>query len=287
MRLPLLVLFGVASVGCSATVATSPEAADAEAAGPATAVVIVERTSGPGDGTRAEAVARFVQMRSGSVDEAALRMVGAAVDFPAIGACAAVGRTRERDRGEVHARAVKLADVGAVTLEANGVRTSLVARQLPDVADLVSGVVYTARGESGLAPRVRYALSGAGMADVEAFDVVATAPAEPSDVRVAGQDAKSEVALIPGAAVDITWEASASSEDAMYVDIAPRDASSAVVRCSFADNGRATLPSSVLATVDEGTMSLHRLHRESFRARGLDGGEIRFDFARAVAFTRR
>ncbi len=267
-------------VGCSAPVSASPEAADAEAATPAAAIVVVERTSGPGDGTRAEAVARFVQMRSGAVDEQALRMIGAAVDFPALGGCAPV----RRGVGDAPARAVKLADVGGISLEANGVRTTLAARQLPDVADLVSGVVYTGRGETALFPQTRYTVRSTGTPEVDAFEVYAMAPSEPADVRVAGQDGRATVVLATGAAVDLTWDA--GGDDLVYVDVAPADASTPMTRCLFADTGRATLASSAIGA-DVGTLSLHRLHREAFRARGLDSGEIRFDFARAVGFTRR
>jgi hypothetical protein len=288
MRLQLLSL-GVPSalallVGCSAPVAASSEAADAEATSPAAAIVVVERTSGPGDGTRAEAIARFVQMRTGVVDEQALRMIGAAVDFPALGACTQVGR----GWGDAPARAVKLADVGGVSLEASGVKTTLAARQLPDVADLVSGVVYTGRGENALFPQVRYTLRSTGTAEVDAFEVNATAPAEPWDVRVAGQDGRAPVLLPQGgaAAVDLSWEAGAI-DDLVYVDVASKDAGTPVTRCLFADAGRAALPSASFGTIDEGTISVHRLHREAFRARGLDSGEVRFDFARAIGFTRR
>jgi hypothetical protein len=286
MRLPLLSLAVPSAlallVGCSAPVAASAEAADAEATGPASAVVVVERTSGPGDGTRAEAIARFVQMRSGVVDEQALRMIGAAVDFPALGACAPVGR----GWGDAPARAVKLADVGGISLEANGVKTTLAARQLPDVADLVSGVVYTGRGESALFPQVRYTLRSTGTAEIDAFEVNATAPAEPADVRVASQDGRAAVLLVPGVAVELTWEPGAS-DDLVYVDVASREVGTPVTRCLFTDTGHASLPSASLGAVDEGTLSVHRLHREAFRAHGLDSGEVRFDFARAVSFTRR
>ncbi len=286
MRLSLL-SFGTVSalallVGCSAPVAASSETADAEATSPAAAIVVVERTSGPGEGTRAEAIARFVQMRSGVVDEQALRMIGAAVEFPALGACAQVGR----GLGDAPARAVKLADVGGISLEANGVKTALAARQLPDVADLVSGVVYTGRGESALFPQARYTLRSTGTAEVDALEVNATAPAEPADLRVASQDGRAAVLLVPGVAVDLTWERG-TGLDLVYVDVASRDAGTPVTRCLYTDTGRATLPSAALGTIDEGTLSLHRLHREAFRARGLESGEVRFDFARAVAFTRR
>jgi hypothetical protein len=40
--------------------------------------------------------------------------------------------------------------------------------------------------------------------------------------------------------------------------------------------------------VDEaGTLVVHRMHREPLIARGLQGGEVRFDFSRSVAYVRR
>src|SRR5437879_778319 len=90
---PLLLIGPLA--GCSANVAATPEPADAEASA-LTAVVVVERTVGyaGADSARSEAVARFVRVRGGTVDEDALRMVGAAVDFPPLGACARVTAQR-------------------------------------------------------------------------------------------------------------------------------------------------------------------------------------------------
>jgi hypothetical protein len=272
---------GAAAFGCASPVAGA-DGLDAEAAAPATAVVVVERTSGPADGTRAEAVARFVQMRSGAVDEQALRLVGAVIDFPPLGACATPGAGRSNGA----ARAVRLADVGTVTLESNGVRTNLVPRQVPDVADLVNGVVYTARGEAALGPRATYSLRATGTADLEPFEVLATSPAEPTDVRISPQDG----------ALDVIWDAG-SADDVVYIDIAsstnaPRDtnagAGTGLTRCLFADGGHATIPASAIAVhagADAGTVTLHRLHRDSFHVRGLDGGEVRFDFARILPFS--
>jgi hypothetical protein len=286
MRTPILPL-GAASIialgGCSVQ-AAGGDSADAEASTQATAVVVVERTAGPGDAARAEAVARFVQMRAGAVDDQALRMVGAAVDFPAVGACAPAGAARPLT--EAPARAVKLADVGVVFLEANGVKTNLVARQVPDVADLVSGVVYTARAEASLAPRTRYVLRSGGTAEIDAFDVAALAPSEPAELQVGNQDGHGAIALAPSAGAELTW-AWEPSDDLVYVDIASSDSSTPVMRCLFGDTGHATVPASAFGAAEQGTISVHRLHREAFRARGLDSGEIRFDFARTVAFTRR
>ena len=288
MRATHLLTFGTLSVGlaafgCSAPVAAEGSA-DAEVTTRAMAIVVVERTNGPGDSTRAEAVARFVQMRAGAVDDQALRMVGAVVDFPALGECAPM---RANQTGyDSPARAVKLADVGSVTVEANGVRTSFVPRRVPDVADLVSGVVYTARGEQALAPHTLYTVRGTGTTDVDSFEALATAPSEPNEVRVAGQDGTTTVALGAGSGVDVSWDVGLA-DDLVYVDVTPNDTTTPAVRCLFSDNGRARLDASALGAMDEGTMSIHRLHRETFRAKGLDTGEIRFDFARALPFTRR
>jgi hypothetical protein len=92
--------------------------------------------------------------------------------------------------------------------------------------------------------------------------------------------------LPSGAPLDIAWTAD-TSDDTLYVDVQP-----AAVRCAL-DGGqhsaeapaRAILPASL---VDEaGTIVVHRLHREPLAARGLAGGEVRFDFSRSVAYQRR
>jgi hypothetical protein len=332
MRLPILapaVLVAVASlVGCATSVLGSGDQADAEASTVATAIVVVERTVSmspgsvsPGTGggaaetVRGEAVARVVRMRSGPVDEDALRLVGGAVDLPALGTCTALGASRDGSGSSSSGaasgsgsaspmRVMSLVDVGAVTLEAGGVKTSLAPRQLPDVADLVSGVVYTARpGDGAIPARGSFVVRAAGSADLDVapFVVDAIAPGEPTDLRISGQDARSAagVALVPNAAAEVTW-APGGTEDVVYVDILPSAVTMTVtantlgasgagpVRCVFADAaGRGALPASALAAFEDGTLSVHRLHRESFHAHGIEPGEVRFDFARAVAFSRR
>jgi hypothetical protein len=47
------------------------------------------------------------------------------------------------------------------------------------------------------------------------------------------------------------------------------------------------LPAGALVTLDDASLAVHRLHREGFRVRGVDPGEVRFDFARVVSVTRR
>jgi hypothetical protein len=277
----------VAATGCSASVAASPEAADAEAASSASAVVVVERTIGPGDGTRAEAVARFIRMRGGPVDDDALRMVGAFLELPPLGVC-----RRLEAEAKPTGRAIELLDVGNVTLAADQQKTQLRPRRLPDVADLVWGVVYARAAEAEALPaHTRYELQVAGSAedDVPAFVVSADAPEAPRDLRVAGQDGQRGAVELSAsdASFDITWEPGAFADDVVYVDWSTRwNDTRSTLRCTYADTGRASIPSAVLAGVESGTLTLHRVHREPFRARGLDTGEIRFDMGRALSFSR-
>ena len=270
--------------GCTTSVSTPGEAADAEVTCTnATAIVVVEGSSS-NEGVRTEAVARFVRARSGAVDADALRMVGAAVDFPAVGGCASLGAARAPS-----SRAIALLDVGGVTLFAGESVAALQPRQLPDVADLVSGVVYSAAARGGALPsKSAYLLrvDGAPEADVSPFAVSAKSPGEPSDVRFAGDDGRGgAVTIASGTPVDLAWEAGAG-DDAIYVDLAGTS-SAPITRCLFVDSGHATLGAAAFGALEDGTIAVHRLHRESFHARGVDPGEVRFDFARVVSFVRR
>jgi hypothetical protein len=266
MRSALLFLSSAAAapmlVACAANVSTSAEGADAEAVAPATAIVVVKKAAGE----PAQAVARFVRMRSGAVDDQTLRMLHATVELPALGTCESVG-TREL-AWSAPARAVRLADVGAVSLEASGARTALVPREVPDVADLVGGPVYTAQQLPAGAGTI-VLRGGAPELDVAPFEIAAAAPVEPSEVRVSFVASGAELGWDPG-----------SADDVVFVEIAGEGAPA---RCVFGDSGHALVPSASFG--DEGSLTLHRVHRETFRAKGLDSGEIRFDFAKTVAYS--
>jgi hypothetical protein len=189
--------------------------------------------------------------------------------------------------GTAAAPRVELVDVGAVSLEVSGRETHLVPRQLPDVTDVVTGVVYARAAEAALFPAAsRYVVHVNGGPEVDPFEVSATAPADPADIRIAGED-PTGLTVPAGTPVEVGWTPGAS-DDSLFVDVQP-----AAVRCTL-DSGqhsaapppaRATLPASL---VDEaGTLVVHRMHREALVARGLEGGELRFDFSRSVAYVRR
>jgi hypothetical protein len=302
------------SFGCSAPVGAAPsgEGPAVEGTASSAALVLVERTvsTGAGDSARAEAVARFIRMRAGSIDEEALRMVGATVDFPAAGTCAPLTtlstRTTQAPENEP-ARAVELVDVGSVSVEANGVSLSLPPRRLPDILELVSGVVYSTRAPDAESfpteapyvlrvsgrPNLSNGVPSSMETDPGPFVVSAVAPASLGDsdtLQIGGHDAKTSGAIVlsSDAPIDVVWTAG-NPEDIVYIDVTSANSSvspgSHASRCVFGDTGRAVLPPGVLA-LGEGTLGVHRLHREFFQARGIDSGEIRFDFARVLAFRR-
>jgi hypothetical protein len=279
MRFAALALpLSFAAAGCAGNVSGVP--GDAEAASTTSAVIVVERTIDAVQGSHAEGSARFVRVAAPASVDDALRAIGAALELPARGACATV-RSLASGGGTARevAPVVELLDVGAVSVKADGVQIHLLPRQLPDVTDVVSGVVYArAADPSSLPASTRYVVHVAGGQGLGPFDMAAVAPSDPSAVHIAGEDEHGTV-LASGSTVDLAWTAD-GADDPVYVDVRPSG-----VRCVFANTGEAAV--STLLFDDAGTLVVHRLHRESLRLPGIDSGEVRFDFARSVAYLRR
>jgi hypothetical protein len=276
-----------AMLGCTGNVSGSGGTGDAEATA-THAVVIIERSVDAVNGVRAEASARFVRVAASSSTNDAFRAIGAALDLPGPGMCVGHGKIHAAGAaaGEV-APVVELSDVGSVTLEiVGGARTRLVPRQLPDVTDVVSGVVYARATDAAFLPADSiYAVHVGGAAGAGGFDIAAVAPGDPSDVHVAGEDPTGRLTA-HGMAIEIAW-ASDRSSDVVYADVQP-----AGVRCVLAGSpgtsGDALVHGSVSTSLldDTGTLVVHRLRREPMGAAGVDDGEVRFDFARSISYVR-
>lgn len=265
--LPLPVL-----IGCAGTVSAGADGVDADATTTTSALVSIERTADP-NGSRAEASARFLRVQGTSPDQA-LEAIGAALELPAAGACAAISPRVSAVPAQLPR--VELMDVGGVAIEASGVETRLSPRQLPDVTDVVSGVVYARATDPALLPDgTRYYVRVAGAPELEAFTVGAMAAGSPDEVRVSGEGPDGAVAA-SGANIELSWP---NGDDIVYVDVQPVG-----VRCSLGDTGRGSV--STLLLDETGSLVVHRLRRESIRVRGVDSGEIRFDFARTIAYRR-
>jgi hypothetical protein len=256
--LPVLLL----SVGCTVGNPDGPDA-EAQTTTTATAIVVIERTTA-GDAI----VARFLRARQATVDDSTVHTSGLQ-DVPAPGTC-----VTSFDSPVTAARAVDLLDVGTVTLDA----TTLLPRAMPDPAGMVSGYFYSARSVEAFTASSRVSLRASGGQDLpEGFAVSVAAPHDLADVLVT-----------PSAAgLDVSWSVSTDADpaetDVVYVDVL---APSMLARCAASDVGRLTIPASAIGNVEEGTLAVHRVHREPFRARGIDPGEIRFDLARVVTFRR-
>jgi hypothetical protein len=285
MRLAALALLPPlsAAIGCAGSVA-GPEGGDAETA-TTSALVTVERTTDTteGVGSRARASARFLRVTAPASAVDALRAIGATLNLPARGTCATIASLGDSPMAQ--APVVELVDVGEVSLSAEGVETHLVARQLPDVTDVVSGVIYARATDTALLPAsARYTVHIAGSPGLSPLQIVATAPSDPGDIQIAGEDVAGTL-VSTAATVDLSWPADRAG-DVIYIDVRP-----AGVRCVLDGIPRlATVRSASLAAAlldDAGSLVVHRLRREPLRTDGIDSGEIRFDFARTVAYTRR
>ena len=278
MPSPLLGRYALASfaplvIACATPAGGDEALAPAAAEGASSAALIVlERTVSADDTVHGSAVARFLKMRSGSLDDETLRMVGATLDLPETGSCAASPSGSLALAPSDGPRAVELLDVGSVAFEANGLRTTLEARALPDIVDLVTGVVYSTRTTTlhaldpersdSLPSRGTYVVRSTGStrtADpdraVPAFTVPATAVGEPSELRIDGQDARAPdgVTLSAGTRVDLSWAASGAgdandTEDAVYVELSSHS-SSMKVRCRFEDRGVGSIPAWLLTSL--------------------------------------
>lgn len=260
-----------AAVGCAVPPNDAPDAEVSSQS--ATALVLVERSAGPGEASRESLVARFVRARQGTMDDPALRIAGVVQELPAIGTCS----TTVDPDGALQARAIDLLDVGALAVEGPQGRTVMLPRAMPDPAGVVSGVFYsTSRASEAFAPGSPLALRASGGVDLEGFAVQANAPKDLTDVQVAASPL----------GLEVTWDATdADPRDVVYVDVlAP--APQAIARCTGTDGGHLVLPVSVLGAAEEGLVAVHRVHREPFRAKGVDPGEVRFDLARVVPFRR-
>lgn len=279
MRLPLFLITAVSSSSLVACVGAGPDTSTdsgTETSSTATAIVVIERTAGPGDAVRGDAItARFVRVKQGLVDDPALRMAGVAEDLPGLGTCFAPSEATPVLQG----LGVELLDVGQIVLTSEDAKSSavLLPRSMPDPAGVVSGVIYSSRSADVFNAGSGVSLRALGGADlVEGFSLSVTAPSDVTDVQVTS---------VPSG-LDVSWDAEgADPHDLVYVDVlspAPR----VVTRCTSIDGGRLLVPQSLIAGVDEGQIAVHRLHKESFKAKGIEPGEVRFDVAKVVTFRR-
>jgi hypothetical protein len=268
------------ALGCSGTVVSASDASTSTTQ----AMLSVERTATAGDPAgpaRAHASAYFLRLQAGADPILAARLVGAMNVLPAIGQCEAVGVLSDQAMPLATLGPVDLVDVGEVGLEASNTRATLAARAFPDVADLVSGVVYTTRDlvADPLPDHGTYTFRIAGSNTVLATTLEARAPGPAGNLWVAGVPLRSETLALRRGDLSIRWEPAAGT-DQVYIELASmEDGPLDRVRCAFANDGQAVIAASALPKAAAQSISIHLVRREGVAAPGLDGGWIRFDLA--------
>ncbi len=236
--------------------------------------------------TRGDALAGFVRAPA-KVDVAeVLTISGLGLDVPARGECFSEAPTVSDFASLGDA---ELLEVDSVRLETESGTHELAPFAFPTVADLLRGVVYLSRDQSGdsLPPGSSYTFLGDGLeTGPHTIEVISTRSSPPplSGVTIGGFSLGNSVSLAPGPVVDLRWEPGESASDLIVVTLESGDDFWA---CTFADNeGFGSVP---LLTGDgvelgadgrSGILAIHRV-----RANKDDGGvdlpavTITFDFA--------
>lgn len=275
---PALVLVALGLGACSGNV---PDGADATAS-TTQALVVVEQSvpQNASDTARANASAWFLRVNDPQSLNDANRLVTDVFDVPAVGSCAVLG-SQKPPSATSPMSPVELAYAGDVVVQTDRSRVQLAMRAFPDLANLVSGVVYTARnGSDLLLPAAgTIAVKASGGYDLAPIDAEAYAPAPPDQVTVNGQSLSSDsVSLRGGAPIEISWNAE-NQGDFIYVDLEPSKGSrSATLRCSLADTGSGQIDAPTLPSA-ELRFSLHRVRTSPLKTATHEVGLARFDFA--------
>ena len=281
LRIGAIALFGaLPGLGCSGAVANASDASTTSTQ----ALLSVERSATAADPTgtaRAHASAYFLRLQAGADPNMAARLVGAATILPPVGQCSAVEVLGDSGLPLASLGPVDSVDVGTVTVEAAETRAILAPRAFPDVVDSVSGVVYTTRDPiaNRLPEKGVYTFKVAGSLAVPPLALEGHAPGPIEELTVGGVPLGSEATLLPRSDSTINWRPEPGT-DLVYVELAStEDGPLERVRCTFANEGQATISGSALPKAASQSVSVHVVHREVFTGVGVDSGEIRFDLA--------
>jgi hypothetical protein len=225
--------------------------------------------------TKEVASASFLRTRDGSDPTVVARLVGVMPDLPAAGTCAVLGDNQIAP-SSVPLRTlspVEMVHVGEVSLgnghEGGGVQ--LVPRAYPDVAHLLSGVVYTSSGAEGLQEREKALFRVGGAGEIPGFEIDLPMPRAIEALWVNDVLVGDEVAGVPrgsgGGVVEVRWagdaektEPTTARSEITFVDAVIEGASGPVTRLRCATHDTSV----VLAGVrpDAGltfNLTIHRL----------------------------
>ena len=269
----LFAVLGALGVGCTGA---GPDAVlDADVSSRTQGIVFVERVD-DGGGARVHVGGRFFRSQ-GVQAEALPALVGAPPAASSVGCTerGAMGEGLDSTQAEV-----QLLDVGAIDARADALVARMSPHRLPDLWNVVSGVVY---GLDGQLPAGAWQFTAAGDPTTlrGAFDVSGAPPEPMAELRI-GDDA---LPLAHGAAVSLPrrgglslrWARGASTDRVAVVF-----EGAGTLSCSARDDGSFDLEAQQVDRVREllrqgGTLSVHRLRVIPFAVSGIDRASLVFD----------
>ena len=219
-----------------------------------------------------------------TVDEQALRIAGAAWDLPAPGTC--VAAAQDAAQPALQPRSVDLLDVGVLTIDARSTAHTP-PRRAPSCSRARCRIPQASSPASST-PHAPPRLSRPRRACSSTRAAVPTCPRASGSTwrhRATSVTCACRPRRAASTSAGTSTRLPSDARDLVYVDVLG-PSSRLVARCTALDVGQLSVPATSLGAIDEGMLSVHRLHRESFRAKGIEPGEIRFDVARVVAFHR-
>jgi len=173
---------------------------------------------------------------------------------------------------------IELLEAGDLKVETEGSSVTLYPSHFPGLLPFISGVTYgeARAAQVGRAHQVR-ASSGGGES-VGPFSAQLPSPALPRLISIAGNLPGTSLTVEKTRGVEVQWEASASSPDAVtYIAIRhTRGKRDLALRCRVQDDGTFTLPAAMIADISGRVeIEMARLRQTPFSALGLERGELR------------
>jgi len=273
---PVLVASAAVSLGCTGEVV---DGADADTS-TTHALLVVEQSALPEEAaaTRSHASVWFLRVADQQDLEAATELVTDRLELPSPGDCVAVSGNEPAPPADM--APVDLAFAGDVRMRTGEEDTPLTLRFFPDVANLVSGVMYTLQDQDDLeipfGPLVSIHASGTPV--FEPLEASAPTPPLPRGVALDGQPIADGTVEVPrGRPVSLTWTPGLD-EDVVFVDVEPVPAApSERVRCAFMDRGAGEIPMVAIPESAKMNLTFHRFRNVPLRDEEGNVGNAHFD----------
>lgn len=181
--------------------------------------------------------------------------------------------------------AIKLLDVGDISVQYGDLKSALPTRTFPDLLKVIDGVIYSAEESRNITfhPGETYTVYAKGTDQIASFEAVLQAPEELGEIKVNG--------IYPGDKVpflrrnepsEITWEGEGYGDEVIISVNWSGTNLSWTMTCRVRDDGHFVIPPdatkelSDLMIGSEHEMNMARLRQVSFVADGLTSGEFSF-----------